>query len=107
MNAAQQHMLDLYRAAQLDQPAPPAPGTGDVEAYRSFRTWRAFQGVVDERLAARRARRADLLRLLLLRSSRRPSAPRPAVVRPSAVRSYPAQDRTRRVPDACGRTAEC
>ncbi|MCF3100545.1 hypothetical protein IPZ58_03000 [Streptomyces roseoverticillatus] len=111
MNAAQQHMLDLYRAAQLNQPAPPAPGTGDVEAYRSFRTWHAFRGVVDERVAARRARRAELFRFLLLRGSRRPSALRPAVVRPAAVRPavrpYPAQDPTRRVPDVCGRPAEC
>ncbi|MBF6046547.1 hypothetical protein GO001_15140 [Streptomyces sp. NRRL B-1677] len=99
MNAAQQHMLDVYRSAQLGTPAPPAPGTGDVEAYRSFRTWRAFQGVVDERVAARRARRAALLRPLRAVFFRRPAA--------AAVRPYTAQDTTRRVPDTCGRPAEC
>ncbi|CAM5454534.1 hypothetical protein SABIM44S_02446 [Streptomyces abikoensis] len=98
-------MLDLYRSARLGQPAPPAPGTGDVEAVRSFRTWRAFRGVVDERVAARRARRAELFRLLTLRGPR-PTQPllRPA---PATPRPYPAQHRTRRVPDTCGRTADC
>ncbi|MFC5145035.1 hypothetical protein [Streptomyces aureoversilis] len=112
MNAAQQHMLDLYRAAQHGESAPPAPGTGDVEAYRSFRTWRAFQAVVDERVAARRARRAGLFRFLrpaarLRPAAVRPPAVRPAAARPSAVRPSPAQDTGRRVPDACGRPAEC
>lgn len=105
-------MLDLYRAAQHGEPAPPAPGTGDVEAYRSFRTWRAFQAVVDERVAARRARRASLFRFLRpaarLRSAEvRPAAVRPSEARPSAVRPSSAQDTGRRVPDACGRPAEC
>ncbi|MFI9239363.1 hypothetical protein [Streptomyces cinnamoneus] len=60
MNANQQHMLDLYRFAQHDEPAPPAPGTGDLRALRAFRTWRRFQAVVDERTAARRGRWAVL-----------------------------------------------
>ncbi|QLE73299.1 hypothetical protein FGW37_18435 [Streptomyces rectiverticillatus] len=112
MNAAQQHMLDLYRAAQHGEPAPPAPGAGDVEAYRAFRTWRAFRAVVDERVAARRARRAALFRFLRPAARLRPaavlqSAVLPSAVRPAAVRPSPVQDADRRVPDACGRPAEC
>ncbi|MFF7726531.1 hypothetical protein [Streptomyces sp. NPDC008001] len=115
MNAAQQHMLDLYRSARLGHPAPPAPGTGDVETFRSFRTWLAFRAVVDERVAARRARRSALLRFLLPRTPVRPAA-RPSAARPAAVRPYPAQespcphpaqDGTPRIPDTCGRPAEC
>ncbi|MEV5507568.1 hypothetical protein [Streptomyces orinoci] len=63
MNATQQHLLDLYRAAQHGTPAPPAPGTGERQAVREFRTWRRFLAVVDERTAHRRERRRALLRL--------------------------------------------
>ncbi|GAA1507548.1 hypothetical protein GCM10009730_09270 [Streptomyces albidochromogenes] len=40
MNATQQHMLDVYRAAQLGQPAPPAPGQGDWQVVREIRDYR-------------------------------------------------------------------
>lgn len=62
MNANQQHMLDLYRSAKLGEPAPPAPGTGDLGAVREFRTWREFQAVVDERTVVRRGRWTALFR---------------------------------------------
>ncbi|MGW7196926.1 hypothetical protein [Streptomyces chryseus] len=39
MNATQQHMLDVYRAAQLGHPAPPAPGQGDWQVVREVRDY--------------------------------------------------------------------
>ncbi|MFH8981859.1 hypothetical protein [Streptomyces varsoviensis] len=64
MDAFQQHMLDAYRAARRGEAAPPAPGAGDLRAMREVRQWREFMAVVDERAAARRARRAALTRFL-------------------------------------------
>ncbi|MFI9206161.1 hypothetical protein [Streptomyces sp. NPDC053048] len=61
MNATQQHMLDLYRSAQHQVPAPPAPGTGEWRLVEEFRTRREFRAVVDARAAARRARWSALL----------------------------------------------
>ncbi|MEU8770984.1 hypothetical protein AB0C94_28930 [Streptomyces griseus] len=41
MNATQQHLLDLHRAARLSRPAPPPPGRHDRsvlrDLYRSLR----------------------------------------------------------------------
>ncbi|MFI7288352.1 hypothetical protein ACIBRY_17120 [Streptomyces anulatus] len=36
MNATQQHLLDLHRAARLSQPAPPAPGRHDGSVLRDL-----------------------------------------------------------------------
>ncbi|MGW1197607.1 hypothetical protein ACWD4B_17480 [Streptomyces sp. NPDC002536] len=103
MNAIQQHMLDLHRAARHHEPAPPAPGTGEAQAVREFLTWRRFRAVVDERTAARRARWSALLGLL--RPGRRAAA---AVVhRPSAAQPVrPLQQGADRVPDVCGRPVQ-
>ncbi|MFJ6696281.1 hypothetical protein ACIQM4_09425 [Streptomyces sp. NPDC091272] len=37
MNASQQHMFDVYRAAQQGGPTPPAPGTHDWRTVRELR----------------------------------------------------------------------
>ncbi|MEU6954945.1 hypothetical protein [Streptomyces sp. NPDC045714] len=36
MNATQQHLLDLHRAARLSQPAPPLPGRHDRSVLRDL-----------------------------------------------------------------------
>ncbi|MFF3542215.1 hypothetical protein ACFYXD_10190 [Streptomyces platensis] len=46
MNAGQQHLLDLYRAAQRGEAAPPAPGTHTVRTAREIRQWFRFRAVV-------------------------------------------------------------
>ncbi|WP_432146457.1 hypothetical protein [Streptomyces sp. bgisy084] len=46
MNAGQQHLLDLYRAAQRGEAAPPAPGTHTVRTAREIRQWHRFRAVV-------------------------------------------------------------
>ncbi|MEU7434437.1 hypothetical protein AB0B07_26925 [Streptomyces sioyaensis] len=61
MNAAQQHLLDTYRAARRAEAAPPAPGTYTVRTAREIRRWFRFQAVVTEpgdRLAGRVRRSA-------------------------------------------------
>ncbi|GHF29557.1 hypothetical protein [Streptomyces morookaense] len=106
MNAIQQHMLDLHRAARHQQPAPPAPGTGEAQALREIRTWWRFRAVVDERAAARSARWSALLGLL--RPGRRSDTATAPVGRPSAAQaSRPLQHGSDRVPDVCGRPAQC
>ncbi|ARZ68671.1 hypothetical protein M1P56_31915 [Streptomyces sp. HU2014] len=80
MDATQQHLLDLYRAAQHGDPAPPAPGTGERALAREVRTWWDFRAVVDRRAAERRARRRALLAFLrpgatAARTSTTPAAP--------------------------------
>ncbi|GAA3051881.1 hypothetical protein FHS39_003405 [Streptomyces olivoverticillatus] len=119
MNATQQHMLDAYRASVHQQTAPPAPGTNEWQMVREFRTWRAFRAVVDERVAARRARLAALFAFLrpstVSRATTAPApaatpapapapapAPRPSAGRPDAVR-LPAD----RLGDGCGTPAQC
>ncbi|MFF1476550.1 hypothetical protein ACFVYD_03000 [Streptomyces sp. NPDC058301] len=63
MDAIQQHMLDTYRAARLQEPAPPLPGTHDVRTLRELRDYRRFEAVVHGHLATGRLR-AALGRLL-------------------------------------------
>ncbi|PAU46187.1 hypothetical protein, partial [Streptomyces albireticuli] len=64
MDAAQQHLLDLYRAAQHGDPAPPAPGTGERALAREVRTRREFRAVVDRRAAEPRGRLRAVLAFL-------------------------------------------
>ncbi len=92
MNASQQHMLDLYRAAQHQEPAPPAPGSGDVRAVREIRTWMKFRAVLAGRVATRR-----------LRPTAAPApASSPRVAVPAPVPVQPVQQGADRLPDVCG-----
>ncbi|MFF4160510.1 hypothetical protein [Streptomyces sp. NPDC001678] len=115
MSANQQYLLDLYRTARLGEAPPPAPGTGDRQAARELRTWWAFRAVVDERVAARRARWSRRTRwTTAFRPARpvRPAAATPAPVHPSAARStsaqplQPLQERPDRVANGCGSPCE-
>ncbi|WP_371653992.1 MULTISPECIES: hypothetical protein [unclassified Streptomyces] len=63
MDAIQQHMLDTYRTARLQEPPPPLPGTHDVRTLREIRDYRRFEAVLSGRLAHGRLR-AALARLL-------------------------------------------
>ncbi|WHM37370.1 hypothetical protein [Streptomyces sp. BPTC-684] len=63
MDAIQQHMLDTYRAARLQEPPPPLPGTHDVRTLREIRDYRRFEAVLSGRLADGRLR-AALARLV-------------------------------------------
>jgi hypothetical protein len=61
MNAAQQHLLDTYRAARRGEAAPPAPGTHTVRTAHEIRQWFRFRAVVTDpadRLAGRARRHA-------------------------------------------------
>lgn len=88
MDATQQHLLDLYRAAQHQDPAPPAPGTGERALAREVRTWWDFRAVVDRRAAERRARRRTLL--AFLRPGARSTAARTTAARTTAAPTAPA-----------------
>jgi hypothetical protein len=64
MNAIQQHMLDLYRAARTDTAPPPRPGDHDLRTFREARGHRRFRAVlagrrIGVRAAAARRPRAD------------------------------------------------
>ncbi|MGX1756761.1 hypothetical protein ACWIG5_07560 [Streptomyces lydicus] len=48
MNAAQQHLLDTYRAARRGEAAPPAPGIHTVRTAHEIQQWRRFQAVVTD-----------------------------------------------------------
>ncbi|WP_406059456.1 hypothetical protein OG462_20235 [Streptomyces sp. NBC_01077] len=63
MNALQQYQFDTYRAAQLGEPTPPAPGTHDVAVLRSVRDRRRFERVMAGRPARGRLRAALRRRL--------------------------------------------
>ncbi|MGW2922883.1 hypothetical protein ACWDBF_34130 [Streptomyces angustmyceticus] len=52
MNAAQQYLLDSYRAAQRGEAAPPAPGVHTVRTAREITQWRRFLAVVAGRQPA-------------------------------------------------------
>ncbi|WP_246655311.1 hypothetical protein [Streptomyces decoyicus] len=78
MNAAQQHLLDSYRAAQRGEAAPPAPGTHTVRTAREIQQWRRFYAVVTEpadRLPGRIRGAVRWVAAGLLRLSRRPLPP--------------------------------
>ncbi|MFI8995901.1 hypothetical protein [Streptomyces sp. NPDC053542] len=100
MNAMQQHMIDVYRAAQRGEAGPPLPGTGDVQALRAVRDWRRFQAVVAPpagRLPVRALRAA--VRALL---GRRTLASAPAGHRP-----HPRQEVRENAPHIGGSPAQC
>ncbi|MFJ9180818.1 hypothetical protein [Streptomyces sp. NPDC102360] len=63
MSVTQQYAIDLYRAAQRGEAAPPAPGRHEVDALRELRDYRRFKAVVAGRPARGRIR-AALTRLL-------------------------------------------
>lgn len=65
MSITQFHVLDSYRARQLGEPDPPAPGAHDWQVIRELRDHRRFRAV----LAGRPAH--GLLRQALSRWPRR------------------------------------
>ncbi|MGW7469506.1 hypothetical protein ACWGJT_33785 [Streptomyces xantholiticus] len=60
MNAMQQHMIDVYRAAQRGDIPPPRPGDLDLRTIREAWTYRRFRAVLAGRAvrAAKGTRRA-------------------------------------------------
>ncbi|MEU3662202.1 hypothetical protein AB0E77_20970 [Streptomyces sp. NPDC032940] len=58
MSITQQYLLDTYRARQLGEPAPPAPGTHDRQVLRAWGDRRRFRRVLAGRPAHGRVRRA-------------------------------------------------
>ncbi|QLH22620.1 hypothetical protein [Streptomyces sp. Rer75] len=76
MSVTQQYALDLYRAAQRGEPAPPAPGRDDWRTLRALREYRDFQAVIEERPARRRG--SALRRALRAVRARAVQAVRPA-----------------------------
>ncbi|WDV53555.1 hypothetical protein PV963_25940 [Streptomyces coeruleorubidus] len=58
MSITQQHLLDTYRARQLGESAPPAPGTHDWQVVREWRDERQFRAVLAGRPARPRFRDA-------------------------------------------------
>ena len=63
MSITQQYLLDTYRAQQLGEPAPPAPGAQDLQVVRELRERGRFRAVLAGRPARGRLRWA-LSRLL-------------------------------------------
>lgn len=51
MSITEQYLLDTYRAWQLGEPAPPAPGANDWQVVRELRDHRQFGAVVAGRPA--------------------------------------------------------
>ncbi|MEY9993267.1 uncharacterized protein YjiS (DUF1127 family) [Streptomyces sp. V4I8] len=51
MSSTQHHLLDLYRAQRLGEPAPPAPGIHDWQVVREWRDHRQFRAALAERPA--------------------------------------------------------
>ncbi|MEU1043246.1 hypothetical protein [Streptomyces sp. NPDC005907] len=58
MSITQQYLLDTYRARQLGEPLPPAPGAHDRRTARELRDVRRFHAVVAGRPARGRIREA-------------------------------------------------
>ncbi|MFC8518508.1 hypothetical protein [Streptomyces sp. NPDC057257] len=58
MSITQQYLLDTYRAQQLGEPAPPAPGAHEWQVAREWRDYRQFLAVLAERPAHGRIRLA-------------------------------------------------
>ncbi|WJV47050.1 hypothetical protein [Streptomyces flavofungini] len=58
MSVTQQYLLDSYRAAQLGERTPPAPGVCDWQVVREVRDYGRFHAVVHERPARGRFRAA-------------------------------------------------
>jgi hypothetical protein len=58
MSVTQQFLLDTYRARQLGEPAPPAPGAHDWQVVREWRDHRHFRAAVAGRPARGRIRHA-------------------------------------------------
>ncbi|MFC9684259.1 hypothetical protein [Streptomyces sp. NPDC056948] len=56
MSITQQYLLDLYRAQQHGEPAPPAPGTHDWQVVREWRDERRFRADLAEHPARGRKR---------------------------------------------------
>ncbi|MGW7285026.1 hypothetical protein ACWGH4_05940 [Streptomyces sp. NPDC054847] len=54
MNAIQQYMLDLYRAARTDTAPPPHPGDHDLRTLRETRGHRRLRAVPASRRAVPR-----------------------------------------------------
>ncbi|MFI7006135.1 hypothetical protein [Streptomyces sp. NPDC050145] len=59
----EQYALDVYRAAQHGEPAPPAPGTHDWAVFRELRDYRRFRAVLAGRPSHGRLRAALRSRL--------------------------------------------
>ncbi|AQS68339.1 hypothetical protein [Streptomyces pactum] len=51
MSITQQYLLDTYRARQLGEPAPPAPGAHDWQVVREWHDRRQFQAALAGRPA--------------------------------------------------------
>ncbi|MFF8001709.1 hypothetical protein [Streptomyces sp. NPDC007917] len=118
MTLTEQYALDLYRAAQRGEPAPPAPRPGDWRTLRELSRYRDVRAAAEERPARGAARRAVRARLAaLFARPRRPapgeaaaaSADRPAAAsadRPAAPRN-PLQEGGDRGRDVVGRPLQC
>lgn len=64
MSVTQHHLLDLHRARQLGEPAPPAPGAHDWQFVREWSDHRQFSAAVVAGRPARERIRAGLGRWL-------------------------------------------
>ncbi|TDT20963.1 hypothetical protein EV562_1248 [Streptomyces sp. BK208] len=71
MSITQQYLLDAYRARQLGEPVPPAPGAHDLRLVREWHGRRRFRAVLAGRPAHGPVRRALRLRWTLWRRTSR------------------------------------
>lgn len=105
MSLTEQYALDLYRAAQRGEPAPPAPRPGDWRTIRELSRHRDFRAVVEERPARGAARLAALFSRLARRPARAEAATASAD-RPVAPRQ-PLQEGGDRGRDIVSRPLQC